>query len=346
MSVVTEEMLDSITKKIEDEQKSSKEEVQRQKEKEESRKREVAKAKRDAAAEAPKGGDTPQRSLRAIRRQAELGGSGQGKVGTTAPPPVPGKGSDDRKRGKRRRGKDEAVEQSQGDGGEKTARDAAPSQGGAQDLSGRWRGGVRQRRRRPADAQTVQDNVRKTLSQIAEGRTKRRYDRGAKEEGGEEGEELNILKVREFVTVGELAEQMGARPNEVIATCLQLGVVVSINQRLDMDTIVTVADEFGFSAKPMEEEEEALLEEPEDDEEEGAPRATLAGRHGHGPCRPRQDLSSRLSAQIERRRRRIGRHHAAYRCLHGPNPERPRYHLPGYTGTRRLHGDGAPVAPE
>ena len=287
MSVVTEEMLDSITKKIEDEQKSSKEEVQRQKEKEESRKREVAKAKRDAAAEAPKGGDTPQRSLRAIRRQAELGGSGQGKVGTTAPPPVPGKGSDDRKRGKRRRGKEEAVEQSQGDGAEKTDRDAAPSQGGAQDLSGRWRGGVRQRRRRPADAQTVQDNVRKTLSQIAEGRTKRRYDRGAKEEGGEEGEELNILKVREFVTVGELAEQMGARPNEVIATCLQLGVVVSINQRLDMDTIVTVADEFGFSAKPMEEEEEALLEEPEDDEEEGAleprsPVVTVMGHVDHG----------------------------------------------------------------
>ena len=49
---------------------------------------------------------------------------------------------------------------------------------------------------------------------------------------------------------------MEVRSAEVIATCLQLGVVVTINQRLDMDTIVTVADEFGFEARPMEEEEE------------------------------------------------------------------------------------------
>ena len=286
MSVVTEEMLDAITKKIEDEQKSSKEEVQRQKEKEETRKREVAKAKRDAATETPKG-DTPPRSLRAIRRQAELGGSGQGKVGAAVPPPLAAPGTEDRKRGKRRRGeKSEVVDQPQGEGGtEKPDRDAAPSPAG-QDLSGRW-SGSRQRRRKPVDAQTVQDSVRKTLSQIAEGRTKRRYDRSGKEDGDEAVEERDLLKVREFVTVGELAEQMGSRPNEVIATCLQLGVVVSINQRLDMDTIVTVADEFGFNAKPMEEEEEALLEEPADDEDVGAleprsPVVTVMGHVDHG----------------------------------------------------------------
>ena len=118
MSVVTEEMLDAITKKIEEEKKSSIQEVQRQKEKEETRKREVAKARREAAAETQKG-DAPQRSLRAIRRQAELGGSGQSRG--AVPPTIPGKGTDDRRRGKRRR-RDEPVEQRE-QPGEKTDRD-------------------------------------------------------------------------------------------------------------------------------------------------------------------------------------------------------------------------------
>ncbi len=282
MSVVTEEMLDAITKKIEEEKKSSIQEVQRQKEKEETRKREVAKARREAAAETQKG-DAPQRSLRAIRRQAELGGSGQSRG--AVPPTIPGKGADDRRRGKRRR-RDEPVEQRE-QPGEKTDRDGvAPAPATPPDQSGRWRGG-RQRRRKPADAQAVQDNVRKTLSQIAEGRVRRRYDRGPREGGDGDGEGLRLLRVREFVTVGELAEHMGARPNEVISSCLQLGVVVSINQRLDMATIVTVADEFGFDAKPLEEEEEALLEEPLEEEDAGVPEprspvVTVMGHVDHG----------------------------------------------------------------
>ena len=116
---------------------------------------------------------------------------------------------------------------------------------------------------------------------------RRRYDRGPREGGDGDGEGLRLLRVREFVTVGELAEHMGARPNEVISSCLQLGVVVSINQRLDMATIVTVADEFGFDAKPLEEEEEALLEEPLEEEDAGVPEprspvVTVMGHVDHG----------------------------------------------------------------
>jgi len=134
----------------------------------------------------------------------------------------------------------------------------------------------------------VQENVRKTLSLIAEGRTRKRYDRtGADDDDEGSTARHELLLVREFCTVGELAEQMGCKPSEVIATCLQLGVVVNINQRLDMDTISTVADEFGFEAKPLEEEQVLLLEEPEDDEELGIPQqrspvVTVMGHVDHG----------------------------------------------------------------
>ena len=273
MSVVTEDMLGAITTKIDAEKKSSIEEVQRQREKEETRKKEAAKARRERESTTTSTPGPGDRSAASTRSKA---------ASVTADAPARG-ATDDRRR--RRRGKTETsgpVERTEG-AAERPARKAGPPPPG---VGGRSRGG-RQRRRQKVDAQSVQDTVRKTLSQIAEGRTRRRYERGGKAEGEEGAEEHQALPVREFSTVGELAEQMGSKPAEVIATCLELGVVVNINQRLDMDTIVTVADEFGFEAKPLEEEQELLLEEPEDDEEVGTPQprspvVTVMGHVDHG----------------------------------------------------------------
>ncbi|MBT4097112.1 MAG: translation initiation factor IF-2 [Gemmatimonadetes bacterium] len=284
MSVVTPEMLDAIGKKIEEETKSSIEEVQRQKDKETKRKAEARPARPSGSGGggggASGGGSGPSGDSRSrAPRRPESGA-------TPAPGATPSTPDDDasRRRGRRRgkvdegmiaelrqthsaEGRTPAASPTGGGGGKPAsgggrppAAGKPPAATGGGDVSGRWRGGGRKKGRKQTgvDTQAVQDNVRKTLSQISEGRTRRKYSgRSGADDGGEEvtTEEAEVLHINEFATVSELAEAMHSRTAEVITTCLQLGVIVTINQRLDMDTMVTVADEFGFELRPLEQAE-------------------------------------------------------------------------------------------
>jgi len=101
------------------------------------------------------------------------------------------------------------------------------------------------------------------------------------EELAEERAESKNLKLTEFVTVSELATMMNVPVNQVIGTCMNLGIMVSINQRLDAETINIVADEFGFKTEYVSAEVSEAVSEEADDENDLVPRAPIVTVMGH-----------------------------------------------------------------
>ena len=109
------------------------------------------------------------------------------------------------------------------------------------------------------------------------------FSQRLQEEFEQQERDKNILKVTEFVSVNELASMMNVPANEVIATCMNMGLFVSINQRLDAETMALVADEFNYKVEfvSIELQETIMQDEETDKPEELIPRPPIAAVMGH-----------------------------------------------------------------
>ncbi|WP_299333724.1 translation initiation factor IF-2 [uncultured Psychroserpens sp.] len=176
-----------------------------------------------------------------------------------------------------------------------------PSSGGdnrSNNRGGNQRGGYKgkgQKRtvvKEEPSAEEVQKQVRETLEKL-QGKSSKgkgaKYRREKREQHREQTEkdlqaeaaESKILKVTEFVTASEVATMMNVSVTEIISACMSLGMMVTMNQRLDAETLSVVADEFGYEVDFVTADIEESIEEVEDKPEDLKPRAPIVTVMGH-----------------------------------------------------------------
>ena len=212
-----------------------------------------------------------------------------------------GRAAGDADRKKRKRiGKEkvdiEKATQQPGFGADARKKDQRPdnrSNQQGQGAGGRDRGKKRDKRPVKADisSEDVQKQVKETLARLTNKSVKKsvKFRKEKREEmhhremenAEREAAESKILKITEFVTANDLASLMDVPVNKVISTCMNLGVMVSINQRLDAETINIVAEEFGFETDFVSADVTEAIETPGDKEEDLVPRPPIVTVMGH-----------------------------------------------------------------
>lgn len=154
------------------------------------------------------------------------------------------------------------------------------------------RGGKGKTRKPEIDEAEIQREIKETLARLSGGGSKSKTSKfkrakrdmiaeRTKEEELRQEEEQKTLKLTEFVSVSELASMTGVSPTEVISACMSLGIFVSINQRLDAETITIVAEEFGYDVEFVSADVQEAIVDEEDAEEDLKPRAPIVTVMGH-----------------------------------------------------------------